>query len=392
MSRPRSYQSIALTSPVSLGYSKTSEHSARWYLGSVLRELIGSAGISKQQIDGLAVSSFGLAPDSVSFLTQHFDMSLRWLEQLPFGGASGVIAMRRAARAVQSGDAEIVACIGGDTSAERSFRDLVADFSSFSNSASYPYGSGGPNVPFAMITRAYMDRFGATREDFGKIATSQRYNAQHFPGAVFHDKPLTLEDYLSARPVSSPLHLFDCVMPCAGGEGFLLMTIERAKSLGVPYVLVLAAGERHNAFPDDPIQLRGGWPEFAGELYTTAGINSQDIDLLQTYDDYPVICMLQMEGLGFCAEGKAPDFVRQTDLRFDGDGLPHNTSGGQLSGGQAGSAAGYLGVVESIRQLTDAAHTNQVADARYAMVSGYGMINYDRGVCSTAAILARGEE
>jgi acetyl-CoA acetyltransferase len=392
MSLPASYQGIALVSPVSLGYAKSSEHSARWFIGSVLRELISAAGIRKSDIDGLTVSSFGLAPDSVSFLCQHYDMSLRWLEQLPFGGASGVVATRRAARAVQMGDADIVACVGGDTASAGSFRDLAADFSSFSNSAAYPYGSGGPNVPFAMITRRYMEETGATREDFGRIAVSQRYNARHYPAALLGDKPLSMEDYLGARKISDPVHMFDCVMPCAGGEGFLLMSIDRARSLGLDYVTVLAADERHNAFPEDPMQLRGGWPQFADTLYAAANLSPTDMDLLQTYDDYPVICMLQMEGLGFCKPGQGAQFVRDTKLTFDGGGLPHNTSGGQLSIGQAGSAAGFLGLVESIRQLTGKAGANQVDKARHAMVSGYGMINYDRGICSSAAILARGED
>jgi acetyl-CoA acetyltransferase len=126
VSNPGSYQGIALVTPVSLGYARQSEHSARWFIGSVLRELIAAAGIDKRDVDGLAVSSFGLAPDSVSFLAQHYDMTLRWLEQLPFGGASGVIALRRAARAVQNGDADIVACIGGDTSAQGSFLAAAA--------------------------------------------------------------------------------------------------------------------------------------------------------------------------------------------------------------------------------------------------------------------------
>lgn len=391
MSRPASYEGIALVAPVSLGYAKSSEHGASWYIGSVLRELVAAAGITKADVDGLAVSSFSLAPDSASFLTQHYDMTLRYIEQLPFGGASGILALRRAARAVQSGDADIVACIGGDTARPGSFRSLAADFSSFSNRASYPYGGGGPNTAFALITRHYMQRHGATREDFGRIAVSQRYNAQHYPGALLGDKPLSLDDYLNARVISTPLHLFDCVMPCAGGEGFLLMGEERARSLGLGYVTVLAANERHNAFPGDPMQLRGGWPLFAGELYAAAGLAPRDIDLLQTYDDYPVISLLQMEGLGFCDPGEGPAFVRDTALTFDGGGLPHNTSGGQLSVGQAGSAAGYLGVVESIRQLTGTAGANQVSNARHAMVSGYGMINYDRGLCSAAAILARGD-
>ena len=391
MSNPEPYSGIALVCPTTLGYSKTSEHSARWFIGSVLRELIAAAGIDKAEVDGLAISSFSLAPDSVSFLTQHFNMSVRWLEQLPFGGASGILAMRRAARAVQCGDADIVACIGGDTAAAGSFRELVADFSSFSNSASYPYGSGGPNTPFALITQRYMDEYGAGREDFGRLAVSQRYNARHFAGALLGDKPLSMEDYLAARPICTPLHLYDCVMPCAGGEGFLLMSQERARALGLAYVSILAADERHNAFADDPVQLRGGWPLFRDTLYAAAGIGPADIDLVQTYDDYPVISMLQLEGLGFCEPGGAAQLVRNTPLTFDGGGLPHNTSGGQLSVGQAGAAAGYLGLVETIRQLTHSAGDNQVPGAEFALVSGYGMINYDRGLCSAATILRGGK-
>jgi acetyl-CoA acetyltransferase len=391
MSQPASYSGIALVTPVSLGYSKVSEHSASWFIGSVLREMIDAAGIDKVDIDGLAVSSFSLAPDSVSSLSQHYNMTLRWLEQLPFGGASGVLAMRRAARAVQCGDADIVACIGGDTSQAGSHRDLVSDFSSFSNSASYPYGSGGPNVAFAMITQRYMDETGTSREDFGRLALSQRYNAQHYAPALLGGKTLSMDEYLAARAIASPLHLFDCVMPCSGGEGFLLMSTQRAEELGLHYVSILAADERHNAFPNDPVQLRGGWPLFADQLYASAGIGPDDIDLLQTYDDYPVISMLQLEGLGFCKPGEAADFVRSNALTFDGGGLAHNTSGGQLSGGQAGAAAGYLGLVESIRQLTNSALENQVVDAQHALVSGYGMINYDRGLCSAATILKRGD-
>ena len=386
----QSYSGVALVAPTSFGYAKRSDHSAIWYAGSVLREMIAAAGITKDQIDGMALSSFSLAPDSISFLAQHFNMGFRWLEQLPFGGASGVIALRRAARAIQCGDAEIIACIGADTSQSDSFRDLVANFSSFSNSASYPYGAGGPNTPFALITRRYMHEHGTTREDFGKLVISQRYNACHTPGALL-GKPLSMDDYLSARLISDPLHMFDCVMPCAGGEGFLLMSEQRAQQLKLPYATLLAAEERHNAWSDDQVQLRGGWSQFADQLYSNAKATPEDIDLLQTYDDYPVISLLQMEGLGFCAAGGATEFVRKTDFTFDGNGLPHNTSGGQLGQGQAGSAAGYLGVAESIRQLTRQAQGNQVADAKLAMVSGYGMINYDRGLCSAAAILGRGD-
>jgi acetyl-CoA acetyltransferase len=182
------------------------------------------------------------------------------------------------------------------------------------------------------------------------------------------------------------MHLFDCVMPCAGGEGYLVMREDEALARGLPYAHILSTIERHNAFPDDPIQFRGGWALDADEFWEMADIVPTDVDLLQTYDDYPVISMMQIEDLGFCEKGSAAEFVRQNTLTNDGS-FPHNTSGGQLSVGQAGAAGGFLGLVEAIRQVTGQATDNAVADAQVAAISGFGMINFDRGLCSGAAIL-----
>jgi acetyl-CoA acetyltransferase len=96
---------------------------------------------------------------------------------------------------------------------------------------------------------------------------------------------------------------------------------------------------------------------------------------------------MQMEDLGFCAKGEGPEFVRSHRFTHDGD-FPVNTSGGQLSVGQAGAAGGYLGITETIRQVTGSALGAAVRDARIGLVSGFGMINYDRGLCCGAAILA----
>jgi len=387
--KKQSYEGVALVAPTSFGYTRQSEKSANWFVGQILAEMLKATGLDKSEVDGLAVTSITLAPDSAITLTQNFGMTVRWLEQISIGGASGIAAMQRGARAIQAGDANVIACIGADTSIKGGFVKLISNFSRSTVDASYPYGAGGPNMPFSLITQRYMDTYGATREDFGQIAVSQRYNAQHYSQALLGHKPLSMEDYLAARPVAGPLHLFDCVMPCAGAEGSLMMSIDRAKTLGRPYCTIGAIGELHNAFPDDPVQLRGGWAQYQDDLYNNASLTPQDIDLVETYDDYPVISMLQLEGLGFCAEGEAAKFVSKTALTFDGGGLPHNTSGGQLSVGQAGFAGGYLGLVEAARQLTYKTLKNQVPNARQAMVSGYGMINYDRGLCSAAAILGR---
>ena len=383
------YGGVVAALPVTIPYERYSTHAAHWWLGRALGALIRQSGLAKTDIDGMCVSSFTLAPDTAVGLVQHLGMSPRWLDHIPMGGASGVAALRRAARAVQAGDASVVACLAGDTNHVDSFRNTVSQFSRFAQDAVYPYGAGGPNASFALLTANYMRATGATREDFGKLCVAQRDNALRYPHALMK-KPLTLAQYLDARVITEPIHLFDCVMPCAGADAFLVMSEDRARALQLPYARILSTIERHNAWIDDPIQTRGGWTMDVDELYGQAGAAPADMDFLQAYDDYPVINLMQMEDLGFCEKGAAPGFVRGNTFTVDGS-FPFNTNGGQLSVGQAGAAGGYLGMVEALRQLTGTAGGTQVADARLGLVSGFGMINYDRGLCTAAAVLARSD-
>ncbi|MDE0718617.1 MAG: thiolase family protein [Rhodospirillaceae bacterium] len=389
MSRRAPYDGIVVTTPVSIPYVRFSTRGAHWWIGRALAALVRDSGLSKDRFDGVCATSMSLAPDTAVGIVQHHGLTPRWLDFIPMGGVTGVVAMRRAARAVQAGDTDIVACVAGDTNHIDSFRQGLENFSQFGKDAVYPVGTGGPNASFAFLTDYYMRTYGARREDFGKMCVAQRENALAYPHALFK-APLTLEQYMTARPIAEPVHLFDCVMPCAGAEAYLVMREEEARGLGLSFGRILGTIERHNAFPDDPVQYRGGWAMDSGELYGMAGVSPDDIDFFETYDDYPVINMLQFEDLGFCAKGEAPDFVRSHSLTTGGS-FPINTSGGQLSVGQAGGAGGFLGTVEAIRQVTGQALGKPVPDARIGLIGGYGMISYDRGVCSAAAILAAGD-
>jgi acetyl-CoA acetyltransferase len=383
----KSYDGVAVAVPVTIPYERYSTKAAHAWIGRALQAVVKSAGIGIGDIDGLAVSSFTLAPDTAIGLTQHFGLSPRWLDHIPLGGASGIVALRRAARAVQAGDCTIAVCVAGDTNHVDSFRKTLSSFSRFAQDAVYPYGSGGPNASFALIMQHYMAKTGATREDFGKLAVAQRANALSIPHALFK-KPLSLDEYIGARAISDPIHLFDCVMPCAGAEAFVVTREDIAKDLKLPFARILSTIERHNAFADDPIQWRGGWGIDIGELYAMAGTDARKVDFVETYDDYPVISMMQLEDLGLCGKGEAPAFVRANSFTTDGT-CPHNTCGGQLSVGQAGCAGGFLGLVEAVRQLTGQPLGGAVKNARIGLVSGFGMITYDRGLASGAALLGR---
>ena len=202
---------------------------------------------------------------------------------------------------MQAGDADIVACIGGDTNHVDSFRLTLANFSQFARDAVYPYGAGGPNASFAFLTAHYMRLHGATREDFGKLCVAQRANALKYPHALFK-KPLTLEEYLAARPIAEPLHL-RLRHALRRRRGFLVLRRTR-EAPSLPYVLLKGTIERHNAFASDPVQMRAGWALDRDELYGQAGVEPKDIDFVETYDDYPVISLMQLEDLGFCGKAR----------------------------------------------------------------------------------------
>ena len=210
-----------------------------------------ASGLAKQQIDGLCLSSFTLAPDGPAPFVQYVGLSPRFLEFLPTGGACGIMALRRAARAVQCGDADVVACIAGDTNGPDTFHDLVAQFSSFSRDYVWPYGAGGPNESFALLTDHAMRRTGATREDFGKLCIAQRQWAQRNPLALLRDE-LTMEAYLAARPVAlaaASVRLRDALRRRRRLSG----DAPSAGDLAWPAKCrILATIERHNGFPDDP--------------------------------------------------------------------------------------------------------------------------------------------
>lgn len=381
----RGYDNVVLAVPVTVPYRRYSIDSTAWWVARALAGLAEGAGISHREIDGFSLSSFSAAPDTAIGLTQHLGFSPRHLDFVPLGGVAGIVSLRRTARAVEAGDADIVACIAAETNGVHTFRHGLENFSRFSQDAVYPYGAGGPNVSFALIGQNYMAETGATREDFGKLCVAMRDNALKNPNALMKT-PLTLDQYMAARPIAPPIHLFDCVMPCAGAEAFLVMREETAKAQGLPHARLLGSIERHNAFAGDPVQVRGGWAQDMPELYAMAGTTAEGINVLNTYDDYPFICMMQMEDLGFCKKGEGAEFVRAHDFTIAGD-VPHNTCGGQLSVGQAGCGGGHMGIVEVLRQVTGQAGPTQVAGARRGLASGFGMINFDRGLGSGAVIL-----
>ncbi len=369
-------------------YAKRSPRTVHELLFDASDRALRSAGLPWSSVDGLAATSFLLPPDNVTTLAEHFGVEARFLFQGLYGGASGIIGMTHAARAIRDGDADVVVCVAADAFDPASHNETLDRFNGPVHEYMSPQGFGGANGMFALHTRLYMERWGATREDFGRFCIALRENALGNPNALFKT-PLTMDDYLNARPIADPIRLYDCVLPCVGGDCVVMASARVAAGLPGPKVRMLAAGERHNSPADDIYSLSAGWARFSGDMYARAGLAPADMEFAQLYDDYPVMCFIQLEGLGICAQGTAHRFVRDTDITWRG-AFPINTGGGQLSAGQAGASGGMIGVVEALLQLRGEAAGRQTG-ARRGLVSGYGMVAYGRGLSASAAILERVE-
>ena len=122
------------------------------------------------------------------------------------------------------------------------------------------------------------------------------------------------------------------------------------------------------------------------ELWAAAKLAPRDMHCVQVYDDYPVIVAMQLADLGYCSKPELAQFIAGNEFTINGS-LPLNTNGGQLSAGQAGAAGGFQNVTEGVRQILQAPLGDQIPDARRALISGFGLVNYDRGICSGAAVL-----
>jgi acetyl-CoA acetyltransferase len=346
---------------------------------------LAQTGFSARDVDGLGVASFTLAPDHAIDMAWRLGISPRWCMDDCHGGASGINMLQHAIRAVQHGDASVIVLLSGDRFEAADFKQLVEHYNLTTRTYLRALENGGPNSLFAMLTNRHAAKHGLTARDYGALCVAQREWASLNPGAVYRTL-LTLDDYLAAPRVADPLGRFDCVPVVCGANAVVVTRADRlrgdarAKPLHVS-ALQCCYNPDHQA--GDGLQT--GLAALAPALWSQAGMGPADMDVISVYDDYPVMTLIQLADLGFAPDGD----LRALIARIASRALAVNTSGGQLSAGQAGAAGGMHGLVEAIVQLQGEAGARQVNDARRALVSGYGMVQYRYGMCANAVVLER---
>jgi acetyl-CoA acetyltransferase len=246
-----------------------------------------------------------------------------------------------------------------------------------------PFGAASAANWIAMYASQYFAKYGAGRETLGEIAISARTNAGRNPAAIYRD-PITMDDYLSARMISTPFGLYDCDVPCDGAVAIVISAVETARDLRQRPILVEAVGTK--------IDERQSWDQgtithlpnvfgAAAHLWSRTSLTPDDVDVAELYDGFSFTCLSWLEALGFCGVGEAADFLDGgRRIALDGE-LPMNTHGGQLSSGRT---HGYGFLHEAVVQLRGDGGDRQVPGARVAAVSAGG------GVPGGAFLLRRG--
>jgi acetyl-CoA acetyltransferase len=213
-----------------------------------------------------------------------------------------------------------------------------------------PFASASAANWIAMYAQAHMHRYGTTTEQMAQIALNARRNAERNPKAIYRT-PMTMDDYLAARMITTPLRLFDCDVPCDGATAVIVSRADAARDLRKPPITVEAVG---TALRDRPSwdQLRDltrlPASDAGAQLWTRTDLTPADVQIAELYDGFSILTMLWLEALGLCPVGESGPFIEGgTRIAREGQ-LPVNTHGGQLS---AGRLHGYGFLHEACIQL-----------------------------------------
>lgn len=359
-------------------------------LGAIAcREAVSDAGLTMDTVDGI------LTVDSIAepfrmhsiVLAEYLGIRPRVSMTGSLGGAGHVAALLDARDAILAGRASAVLVTSSDKLRTGMTRDAAL--------TALVQGAGHPDLerPYApllvslygMVARRHMDRYGTTSEQLAEVAVVHRHHASLNPAAQVRD-PITVDDVLSSRMVSEPLHVLDCSQ-VSDGAGAVLVARRDVLAGDARAVHVLGGAEfhTHEHVVESPDLLETGARESGRAAFAEAGVDPDQIDVALLYDSFTLTVLLLLEELGFCTPGEGGPFIAEAGIGIGGK-LPVNPHGGLLAHAHPGRPGGIFHIVEAVRQLRGTCGARQVEGARRAMVHGCG------GVLSTHASVILGSD
>ncbi len=345
---------------------------------------ITDAGLTPADIDGLTtypgpVGEGGFSPVGATETMLALGLTPTWVGASTEGHAH-MGAIISAIQAIASGLCRHVLVFR--TVAEASARARTKNASptgraTRGNAWTAPFNALSPAHIYALYAQAYFTKYNATPTQLGAIAVNSRAMAALNPNAIYR-APITIDDYLASRIITSPLRLYDCDTHIDGSTAILLSHRDAARDLPRPPIEIesmgmalggIGFGLHKGDFTTLPADAAGRM------LWSRTDLTPNDLDIAQIYDGFSILTLLWMESLGICKRGEAASFVEGCTRIGLGAKMPLNTSGGQLS---AGRFHGYGHIFEACEQLWNRAGARQVPNAKTCVVAtggfGYGAL------------------
>ncbi|MFB4162379.1 thiolase [Alteribacillus sp. JSM 102045] len=350
------------------------------------QKAIKDSGFNKSQIDGVLTgySSVDSELDFSSRLSQELGITPKFSSMLSVSGATGCALVEHAALAIASGYCETVLIAWADNRSSGAMRDdYVSKLSEVgSEQFEVPYG---PLIPthYALAAQRHMHEFGTTPEQLASVAVTFREHALKNPDAMMK-KPITQEEVLQSKMISSPLRLLDCCIVSDFGGALLLTSKKRAKDAKKTPIYLLGMGEGHtheNIMNAENLMYSGAITS-GRTAFEMAGVTHKDIDVVQLYDCFTITVLMELEDLGFCEKGESGFLAENGYLSLEGE-LPANTNGGMLSCANGG----ILHVTEAVTQLRMEGRERQVPNN-----PEIGLVHGNGGVLSSHVTLIMGRE
>ncbi|RJF89955.1 thiolase [Oleomonas cavernae] len=328
---------------------------------------LADAGLKLSDVDGVFSATMINSMPAVS-VTEYLGLRPKVTEGTNTGGSSFLAHLQWAALALDAGLCEVALITYGSNQ-----KTGAGKFVSTSEVVPFeaPYKPRYPVSAYALAAARHMYEFGTTREQLAEVAVAARTWANLNPEA-YATGPLTIDDVLNSRMLSSPLTVRDCCLVTDGAGAIIMVKADRAKDFpkAPVYVLGVAAENWHrwvSSMPDLTVSAASRSGPRAMEM---AGVTHADIDLTMLYDAFTITPVMFLEDLGFCPKGEGGRFVADGKLRHGG-GFPLNTNGGGLSCVHPGMYGLFL-LIEAVRQLRGECGARQLDNPQIALCHGNG--------------------
>ncbi|MEE3326618.1 MAG: acetyl-CoA acetyltransferase [Myxococcota bacterium] len=356
------------------------EHPTRWapdksdslIMAECARGALDDCGLKLADVDGLFTAGMSTGMMGVIELAEYLDLHPRHLDSTQIGGSSFVAHVNHAAAAIHAGLCEVALILYGSTAASNAMAIGTGMAGGGGNpTAAFvsPYGMTTVGS-YALVAQRHQHLYGTRPEQLAEIAVTMRKHAGLNPDAKMQ-KPITVEDVLASRMIATPLHLLDCCIISDGGGAVVVTSLEKARDLAKPPVVLQGCGEavRHQS-TGAPDLLNIAARQSGANAFAMAGMKPSDIDLCTIYDSFTITLLVTLENLGFCELGEGGAFVENGRIGLGG-ALPVNPDGGGMSSNHPGMRGIFL-IIEAVRQLRGGQGERQVAGAETALVHGTG--------------------